>query len=362
MATCNKRFFTASGKERGGSLKVVMYRPTAKWPTILFLLLGLGVWPKIALSSEETLRFYADPILPSSQVEGNHGFFNLQLSPGEQETLTIQLTNTKDTAIDLHLSGHTAFTNVHGVVEYGEDAPEPDETLPYALDQLIEWPQHIRLAPNAQKNVDIQLSMPQEAFDGVLAGGIHIHEQSEADTASETEGIAITNQFAYVVGIVVRNTAMTVQPELTLIDVFPGQLNYRNVIQATIQNETPVFVNRLELEATVTRQGEDSPLYETMREDMQMAPNSHFHFPISLAGAPFKAGTYTLDLTARSGENEWTWQQDFTIDARQARALNREDVTLDQSTNWWKVLLLLLLLVWMLSYLRKVFRKVKRTS
>ena len=65
-----------------------------------------------------------------------------------------------------------------------------------------------------------------------------------------------------------------------------------------------------------------------------MAPNSNFDFPISLNGDRFRGGDYVLNLTARSGEEEWQWTEEFTIKADEARSLNRDDVTIDSSPNW----------------------------
>ncbi|WP_301399106.1 DUF3324 domain-containing protein, partial [Enterococcus spodopteracolus] len=144
-----------------------------------------------------------------------------------------------------------------------------------------------------------------------------------------------------------------VQPDLELLDVFADQLNYRNVISANLQNFTPTFVNRLEVEATVQKVGEEEILYQASQEQMQMAPNSNFNFPISLEGDRFRSGEYLLKMTARSGKEEWEWERKFTIDADEARALNQADVTIDTSINWWMIgaISLLILLAAVILYL-----------
>ncbi|MDB1690140.1 DUF3324 domain-containing protein, partial [Enterococcus casseliflavus] len=172
-----------------------------------------------------------------------------------------------------------------------------------------------------------------------LAGGLRITEvkEEQEETTSNEEGVAIKNEFAYVIGVIVSNSRDSVQPNLDLLDVFADQLNYRNVISATIQNFTPTFVNRMAVEATIQRVGEDEVLYEASEEMMQMAPNSNFDFPISLEGDRFQSGDYVLNLKATSGEEEWVWQQTFTIETDEARSLNRADVTIDSSLNWWMI-------------------------
>ncbi|MFP8918573.1 DUF916 and DUF3324 domain-containing protein [Enterococcus innesii] len=318
--------------------------------TILFAL-----FPVIGQAEEGTLRFYVTPELPESQVAGANSYFDLNLAPGASENLAVTLQNASDEPIQVQITPHTAYTNVHGVVEYGKDAEEPDSSLTYSLDELIESPEVIDLAGNEKKTIDVALHMPDVSFDGFLAGGLRVVEvkDEQDETTSDEEGVAIKNEFAYVVGVVVSNSLDSVQPDLDLLDVFADQLNYRNVISATIQNVTPTFVNRMAVEATVQRVGEDEVLYEASEEMMQMAPNSHFDFPISLEGDRFQSGDYVLHLKATSGEEEWTWERTFTIEADEARELNRADVTIDSSLNWWMIgsIVLVILLLGVILYL-----------
>ncbi|AUJ87102.1 DUF916 and DUF3324 domain-containing protein [Enterococcus sp. CR-Ec1] len=323
------------------------------WLLPLFSLL-LVFFPSVA-QAEETLSFYVTPEFPESQIEGSNRYFDLNLAAGETETLALKLQNASSEPIQVQVTPHTAYTNVHGVVEYGKDAQEPDNSLLFSLDELIDPSGVIELAGNETKTITVPLHMPEELFEGFLAGGLRITEvkEEQEETTSNEEGVAIKNEFAYVVGVVVSNSRDSVQPDLDLLTVFADQLNYRNVISATIQNFTPTFVNRMAVEATVQRAGEDEVLYEASEEMMQMAPNSHFDFPISLEGDRFQSGDYVLKLRAISGEEEWSWERTFTIDAEEARSLNRADVTIDTSLNWWMIgsIVLVILLLGVILYL-----------
>lgn len=325
----------------------------------LLLLLVFLFIPHTAQAEEASLNFYVTPEFPTSQVADSNSYFDLNLAPGQTETLTLTLQNATDDPRTIQVTPHTAYTNVMGVVEYGKDADKPDPTLPYSLADQIETPEPIVLAGKETKTVEIALYMPKEAFEGFLAGGLRISEVADEQDVPDPagEGVAIKNEYAYVLGVVVSNSRDSVKPDLDLLDVFADQLNYRNVISATIQNFTPTFVNRLSVEASVHRKGENDVLYEAHEEQMQMAPNSHFNFPISLNGDRFRSGDYVLNLTARSGEEEWHWTEEFTIKADEARSLNQEDVTIDSSLNWWMIgsIGLTLLLVGLLLYL--IFHK-----
>lgn len=318
-----------------------------------FLLIFL--FPIKGEANDDTLNFYVTPLFPDSQIEDSSSYFDLNLAPGEKETLSLEFQNVSNEPIQISITPHTAYTNVHGVVEYGKDANNPDTTLVYALDSLFEPVEIINLAANEGKTIDVVLHMPKEAFEGFLAGGLRITEIKDEpeEEEREGEGVAITNDFAYVIGVIISNSRNSVQPDLDLLDVFADQLNYRNVISATIQNFTPSFVNRMAIEATVRKDGESDVLYSADAEQMQMAPNSHFHFPISLEGNPFQSGDYILNLKATSGDDEWEWERRFTIETEEARALNRSDVTIDTSVNWWTIvsivviISLILVILWM---------------
>ncbi|MGG5325696.1 hypothetical protein IGJ83_003337 [Enterococcus pernyi] len=322
---------------------------------VLLMVLVSLLAPMRVGAEEGTLNFYVTPEFSDNQKTGNERYFQLTLAPDATEKLTLKLQNANAEAKKIKITPHTAYTNVMGVVEYGQDAEEADPTLQHSLDELIEQPEIIELGGNETKTVTLDLKMPKEAFEGFLAGGLRIEEvKEEATEETSEEGVAIQNEFAYIIGVVVSNKQDAVQPDLDLLDVFADQLNYRNVISANLQNFTPTFVNRLEVEATVQKVGEEEILYQASQEQMQMAPNSNFNFPISLEGDRFRSGEYLLKMTARSGEDEWQWERKFTIDADEARALNRADVTIDTGINWWIVavisliLFLLLIIVWLL--------------
>lgn len=335
------------------------------WWLLILSSLFLILFPS-TVQAEGILSFYVTPEFPESQIEGSASYFDLNLGAGESEMLALKIQNASSEPIQVQVTPHTAYTNVHGDVEYGKDAKEPDSSLTYSLDELISSSDIIELSGNETKTITIPLHMPEESFEGFLAGGLRITEVNEdqGETISNEERVTVNNEFAYVIGVLISNSRISVQPDLELLDVFADQLNYRNVISATIQNFMPAFVNRMAVEATVQRVGEDEILYEASEEMMQMAPNSNFNFPISLEGDRFQSGDYVLNLKATSDEEAWTWERTFTIEADEARALNQADVTINSSLNWWMIgsIVLIILLLGVIFYLLIQKRKQNKTS
>jgi len=306
---------------------------------LTFILLNF-VFPLQKVHAEESeLNFYIQPILPESQLEtGASNYFDLNLAPGKTDVLQLEVVNSSNKEIIVETTVHTAFTNVNGIVEYGKDAEQPDATLPASVDSVLKAPGEVRLEANEKRIIEIPVHMPEEKFEGVLAGGIRMEEvRTPSESESENDGVAITNAFSYVIGVVISNNRTSQDPDLELLDVFADQLNYRNVFSATIQNFASTFVNKLTVEATIREVGSSEVLYEANQSDMQMAPNSHFNFPISLEGDRFRSGSYILNLMAQSENDEWSWEMEFTVDTERARALNRSDVTIDTSINWWMI-------------------------
>lgn len=336
----------------------------------IFIVLSFFIFtlfPTISLAEESELNFNVKPHFPASQVENSTSYFDLNLAADEKDTLGLTLTNSSSEEVTIKITAHTAYTNVNGVVEYGKTAAEKDPTLTYAMEELIEVPEPQTLAAGENRTIDIPIQMPKESFEGLLAGGLRIEEvREETDNEEGSQGLAINNKFSFVIGVLASNNRSTVIPELELLDVFPDQLNYRNVFSATIQNTTATFVNRLEVDAVIRAEGKGEILYQSETEKMQMAPNSQFNYPIPLNGDAFRNGDYVATITARSGEHEWTWDQKFTINQETASRLNRADVTVDTSMNWWMIaasgLFILLLIVLIYLLIKRKKDKNKNTS
>lgn len=306
--------------------------------------------------ADQSAGFSVRPILSGNQVNSEVGYFDLNLEPGESQTLSLELRNMSDEEINLSISVHTAFTNVSGVVEYGSDADVPDDTLPFFLADYIQGDGKITLSEGETKQVDLLLTLPEDKpFEGVLAAGIRVEEIKDSEHLSE-ESMAIENTLSYVMGLVVSNKREQLSPELDLLAVHADQLNFRNVFSAQIQNQSGTFVNQLEVIASIYNEDQTERLYSTEASGMQMAPHSNFAFPIPLHGASFVPGTYVLRLQASSGELEWEWTRSFVVDDQTSKTFNRQDITIPSQTNYWllvSIFLVILLLLVILIRKRK---------
>lgn len=321
---------------------------------LFFTMLSIFFIPMKANAAEDGLKFSVHPILPDSQFDRNNSYFDLNLEPGEKETLGLELVNGEDKEITLAISAHSAYTNIKGVVEYGKDAETYDPSLNYFLEDIIKTPAEVTLEAGETKSIELEMTMPEESFEGVLAGGIRVEKvESEEEKTNEqeqqTHAVTVKNVYSVVIGVVVSNQRNIITPELDLVDVYPDQVSSQNVVTALIQNAFPTFVNQLEVEATIHKEGESETFAEIKESQMQMAPNSDFAFPIPLNGESFKSGKYIADITARSKEQEWHWTKEFTVTRDVAKRLNQADVYVENKIDW--KLIVLILLVVLVAYL-----------
>ncbi|WP_142424181.1 DUF916 and DUF3324 domain-containing protein [Enterococcus casseliflavus] len=333
--------------------------------------------PTIGTASE--FNFAVNPVIPENQIDKEKTYFDLKMAPGTVQTVEVQLRNDTDQEVVIAPVIASATTNLNGVVEYGENDIEADETLPYDMADLIEVEKEITIPKQSQITLPLKITMPSESFEGVIAGGLTLKETTEENATADSEedqGLAIKNEYAYVVAILLRQNTAEVAPDLKLLDVGPGQVNSRNTINVTLQNPEAAYLNSLRLINEVKKEGDSDVLYSSDTSRMQMAPNSNFSYPISLEGQRLEAGTYVLTFVAYGGKSEegqykveneegeeesylykWTFEKEFTVTGDVARDLNQKDVTIETDYTWLYFLigglLLLLAFLLLLWYRRK---------
>lgn len=320
-------------------------------------------------------NFSVTPILPENQI-GKSGYFNLKMAPGQSQELTLTLTNSTERTVVVEETIASATTNINGVIEYSPNDIKHDKTLKYNITDYAKIPAEITLAPNSSQQVKVEVTMPNESVSGVIAGGITFKEKDSDTASSKSKGISIQNKYAYVVGLLMQQDTTPVAPDLKLTSVLPGQVNYRNVINANLQNPNSGYLNQMYVKATVKGLSNTKLSYTVDKEMMQMAPNTNFDYPISIGeGNRIAAGKYRLTMTVygqksdtgqytcqdaqgktQKFEYQWQFTQDFTISGETARKLNAKDVTIKPEPwyqNWtiWVGALLLLLALFFIFFI-----------
>lgn len=347
-------------------------------------LLAMTVFSSLTMampSFASEFNFAVTPKPSENQIDKQKTYFDLLLAPNQEETLTVDLRNDTAEEVVVEAQINRATTNDNGVVEYSKNDIKADQTLKYDLKDYVEAPAEITLKPQSAAEYKVKIHMPNEEFAGVIAGGITFKEKNaeQANVSSDKndKGLAIKNEYSYVVALLMRQTTENGNPDLKLQSVKPNQRNARNVIQGNLQNPNATYLNQLATKTTITKKGSLEALYTDEQSKMQMAPNSNFNLSVPLKGDRLKAGTYTMKIEAYGQEDQngsypfqakgsqkeenyryhWSLEKDFEIKADVAKKLNDSDVTIKKDYTWVYILIGILLLLLIILFL--VWRKKK---
>ncbi|WP_430608956.1 DUF916 and DUF3324 domain-containing protein [Enterococcus sp. MSG3310] len=330
---------------------------------IFAILLGIAIIALFSISKQAEatpMRFSVEPVIEDNQLNKEHTYFDLLMNPNQEQILKINMRNNTDENLIIIPDINTATTNINGVVEYGSAAKQNSSDAKYRIEDIVKTSvNEITIPSNGQTTLELEVKMPSERFKGLIAGGITLHEKDEINNTNKNRikepGLSIENKYAYVLAIVLQEDTLDISSELKLTNVEPSQLNSRNVIKATIQNPKPMYVNQLSIDSRITKRGDKKVLYKSKKDNMQLAPNSSFDYPISLNGEKLKPGKFTLELLCRSSDQTWKFTRDFEIKEDVSKKLNKTDVSVknNDSTNYMYTLLALVVILILFIIIKK---------
>lgn len=314
-----------------------------------FVMLAMYFGFAVLVVDADQPNFTIEPAIPDNQVEGTSGWFDLVLEPGEQQMILVRVTNFIDEEITVEAYIGTAITNLNGILEYRRNARR-DSTLLHNMPDFIDVPEYVVVPALGSTIIELEITMPDDEFLGIMAGGITVSERIDQDEAPDaSEGMGIIHRFNMTIAILLRNDVDTeIEPNLVLTGAWPDTLNHRNVIYAAVQNPQPRFLNQVTLEAQVWARGEEEVLFSEVTENggVTFAPNTTMDFPIRLEGVSLQAGEYTMYVRATRPNDdegledlEWELSYDFEITADEARRLNAADMMIEAEFPWLLVII-----------------------
>lgn len=315
-----------------------------------FSMICIGMWlcsPISAEAAEEApgLEFSVKAIIPDNQVDQDNTYFDLKMEPSQKQTVEVEIWNLTDRKLEVETQIHSAATNKNGVIEYGRNDILSDETLSYQMDEIVTCDSRIVVPANETVVLELDIRMPDEKYEGILAGGItfQLAGTGEIEEEDKEADLAIQNIYSYVVGIVLHEDGKEVQPELVLNDLSYDEAEDASAVNANIQNIMAAYANDLEIEARITRINTKGTLYQETKENMRMAPNSNFDFSVDLNGNKLNDGEFTLYMTARTAEKEWNWEKDFTVES--GRLYSAETRVYEEETGYFWLFAAVLVIV-----------------
>ncbi|OTP24878.1 DUF916 and DUF3324 domain-containing protein [Enterococcus mundtii] len=303
------------------------------------------------VEANENISFSIQP-LTSEEEPNQQGYYDFQGYPGQSEHVKIRVSNLSDKDIIVRSTVNSASTGQAGIPNYGS-TDKIDDTLLYPMNMLTKLSEEsINLTANESKIIEVTINYPKEDWEGQILGGLRFTKETD----EKKEG-TITQEIAYTIGIILEmKDGHLPQNELVLNDIGIGQRNYRNFIEANIQNTKAVIVENLEIESRViNKKGKEVYQYDVKK--MRMAPNSNFDFGIPTSDVPLQPGRYTLIIHAIADEKEYDFKKEFTISADEASEFNKSAVNLEVANNHWPYIIIGSLTLVILALLGLLYKK-----
>lgn len=323
---------------------------------LLSFLVLLALNPFSKVQAQNKVGYSVQAELPENQIDNSLSYFDIRISPGQEQELNILVYNHENEDITIRGDIYNASTNSNGLLVY-EEQEETDPSLQNPVSELVTFENNEWTIPAGETiTVSAQVNIPDESFNGIKLGGFYFEKiPDEQETAG---GVSIQNRYAYLVGLQLSQNNEEVAPNLNLLSVEPQLVNYRTSVVAQVQNDQPVLMNDVTIQGQVYDGNNTEPIREVEQTDIQMAPNSTMDFVIDWENQPLEAGNYRLEMAATDTENTWEWTEEFTI-AGEEENLNEEAVEIEEpqtNSTWYiiGIIVLAIIIVGLIFYIRKL--------
>ena len=326
---------------------------------IAFILFGSVAIPfPVMATPQSDAGFSVRAKLPDNQLDKNLTYFDLRMLPEQEQQLEVEITNQLDIPLLINAETISASTNRHGIIDYTTPAIY-DKTLQVPFSRIATMAKTSIIVPaRSSETAIIDITMPEESFDGIILGGLVFTRENEGP--KETSTTTINNIFSYVIGVKLSENDVVVMPQFELANVAPATVNYRPEFVHEIRNTQAAIVKGIDIIISVEDQ-HGMTWAKTNKTNIDMAPNSNMPLGIASENGKFKAGKYTSTVLIKYNEEIFTYQRDFVITAAQADSINDEIITESPTINLQHILLALLMvvivlilsLVWLIQKQRK---------
>ncbi|MBE9897094.1 DUF3324 domain-containing protein [Enterococcus casseliflavus] len=273
----------------------------------------------------ESNNYFSVEALDEDGNVNEEGYYQLVGHPEEKKNIKIRIFNDSDEEIVVNAIVNPASTNQNGVPSYSRES-EYDVSLAHRMDEIVLLNKSRFIIPKKSSVVmEATVNFPSE-WSGDILGGIRFTKENK-DLPQRT----VVHEVAYTIGILLnRENEQSIENNLNLNTIKVGQRNYRNYIEANIQNSEASIIRDLSIKAQIFEDGNKSPVYEYDASNMRMAPNSNFDFAIPTGDIPIQSGEYILDMLVKADGKEYLFQQSFSINASDAKRLNTTAVNINQ--------------------------------
>lgn len=266
--------------------------------------------------------------------------------------------NAEQEEITVKLSVRNASTNQNGIIIYEDEEGNLEEDIIYLSDIASFEEDEVVIPAGESKIVSANFELPDEEFDGVILGGLHFEKIPE-DDEEETEGVAIENKYAYIIGVLLSQNDREIKPEIDFIDAKADLVNHRTANVISLENNTPVLIENLEIQAKIYKEEESTPFKEKHQKGINMAPHSRMEYIVDWDNQQIEEGKYRVEVVAIHPLQRWEWKDTFTILQEEAKEINQLAVEIEEPRTLNAFMMasgitLIAIIIGLLIYIRKL--------
>lgn len=300
--------------------------------------------------------FSVVPVLPENQNTNVPSYFDLYVIPKQKQYLQIKITNNSSENTKYSIYVNTATTNQNGILDYSLSDFDKDKSMKVSVRDCINLEDNqVEVPAKSSQDVSFKLSIPEFPFEGVALGGITVEP-----IVNENEEKGVNNVFTRTLAIQLTESKANISPKLEGGGVTISQENLRNNVKFGLRNISPVIVQKVKADITITKQGSQTPIVKETKERLSFAPNSKFSI-MTRWEKKFEPGNYTYHMNLKDGAgNSWEFEKIFKINNDDAKKLNAKSVDEEKKSIWQYVLFTLILVLGNISMIYLIVNKSKK--
>ncbi|GKT03079.1 DUF916 and DUF3324 domain-containing protein [Furfurilactobacillus entadae] len=347
-------------------------RTVGSWLTVIIAITVIffgGVTSGHAADKTNNVGYSVKAELPDNQIHKDNTFYDLKMTPGQEETLKATIYNLTNKDITVSTAIHTAYTNSNGVIEYVKTTKTYDSTLKYKMSDLtkLRGPATVTVPANGHKEVTAQVTMPKDdKFKGVILGGWYFKRTDQTATGNVKGSMNIQNEYSYVIGMK-YTVDKEVDPTMAMGSVSAGMTNAHKGVFPTIRNTSARIIPNMTVKSKIINKQTGKTVKTLTKKNVQMAPNSGYRIQMLYNQDTLQPGKYKVDITAKNADHAWHFTKDFTISQQEAKTYNKKDVNNKGISIWWFIiggalgmLILVLLGIWIFFLIRNRGKKSRK--
>lgn len=338
-----------------------------KFIKLYFVILSCILLPLIsvqqAFADEDNgeVGFSITPILPENQRDVKNNFFDLRMTPTQNQTIELAVNNTSESENKYDISVNQAYTNNQGFIDYVDNTVSLDSSLKYPIKDMISYEKEVTVPAGKSVKVPFEIQMPDEQFDGEILAAIQVTKQSD-----KKSNAAVSNEIGYILGLKLTETDNMIKREIQMEGVKAAATYGKTSIVAKLKNPTMDAIGKLKYVVDIKNEKTGESVKKvTYDSGMEMAPNSTYDFAVDLDGKRLVAGNYVMDLIITDAkDNKWEFNEKFKITAKEANDINKVtvDVGKQQTPTWIYIVVGVAVLIIIIVIICLVLMKKKKNA